>query len=331
LTSVKEIITETQKSLSLLKSSELSIGSGELKKRIPSKISAIHFTLSSPWIVSEAKVVKEAFPKDTRISRSYILGLLEKERNKLLSSTSDPVSVVEEKIFDVRLNGYSVSAWEGRETRDLEVTFAVSVIGTRMMEKFITECHPIVPARHISFHSSLVLQHVAIQILSPGLDNYCLLNIHGELTDFTLVHHCSCAFFGSFAHGVRTTVRKLALASNIDEHTADSLITLFTGGQLDSAHGKETIDLVDKILNTWGSDFQKVLTQGLADLPVLSSIIFSALSHDDFYAKELKNIFPNVRIQLLSIDEIVNRVDFLEKSERRRLTCLYAIAINAII
>jgi|GEM_PF-517444 len=298
---------------------------------IPKKISSVHFCLSSPWIVSQAKVLKLTFAKDTKITQSYIVGLIEQERAKLTESTHDPLRVVEEKIFDVRLNGYSVRSWEGRDTRDLEVAFTASIAGTRMIERFIEECSHIVHANNIVFHSSLLLQYIAMETVFPDRGNYSLIHIHGELTDLAIIRNHSCAFFGSYPSGVRTLIRTLADSAQHDNQAADSLLALYTSGQLDVSHSAESISLIEQSALGWLEELKKLFVQsGLEPVPPLA-VILSAWAHDDFYLKMLAHAYPAIPLQILSIDDMSSHIVFAAGTERRRLTALYAIAINTMI
>ncbi len=299
-----------------------------LEEKNRRKIHSIHFALSSPWLVSQARIIEVAFPKVTRITRAYILDLIKKERDKLMTLKDEPLTVIEEKVFDVRLNGYSVDVWEGKETKDLEISFAISIAGTSMIESLINKCSGLVREKNILFHSSLLLQYIGLQIIFPTNDNYSLINIHGELTDCVVVKRHSCASFGSISCGTRPLLRKIALESKIDEHAADSLVTLYTGGQLDASHSRESIGIIKKISDVWLNDLKKIYTSDKDGLSPPAFIMLSAYAHDDFYVKILSQASPTTQVKALSVDDIARVVSFADNVERRRLSGLYALALS---
>ena len=45
-------------------------------RRIPCRIGTVHYVLSSPWIVSEAKTVSIKFAKNTRVTKSTIVAMV---------------------------------------------------------------------------------------------------------------------------------------------------------------------------------------------------------------------------------------------------------------
>ena len=298
--------------------------------QIPHSVSAVHYTLCSPWIVSQAKVLSLTSEKNMHITRRFILDLIDQERAKLIPSPTDPLRVIEEKIFDVRLNGYSVVAWEGKMTTDVQVSFTVSIAGENMIQEFIRSCRLAVNHRRVFFHSSLLLQYIGMGLVYPKYEDYALIHIHGELTDFTVVRQNHCTFFGSFPSGVRTLVRKLATAAKLDDQAADSLLTLYIGGHLDAEHGKKSLEIVDQIASDWIVELQKLFIESAVDVQPLKFIL-SAWAHDEFYLSALRRTYPKISVDTLSIDDILTKVEFAPQAERRRLTGLYAAALKHML
>jgi hypothetical protein len=296
----------------------------------PRRISAVHYVLSSPWIVSQAKTLAMKFDKDTRITRQYILKEIGIERAKLSTAPDEPVSVIEEKIFDVRLNGYSVSEWENKAARQFEVSFTTSIAGTRMIERFVEYCEAIARPRAVHFHSSLLLQCVGMAEIMPDKSDYTLIHIHGELTDVAVIRHHTCAFFGSYPIGVRTLIRRIAATTGTDEHAAESILTLHIAGQTDPAHTKANTASIAAVSGEWLAQLQALFKQSNLDVPPPVSIILSAWAHDDFFLMILKEAYARIRIELLSIDTVASQIAFEPRTERRRLTALCALAVKTM-
>ncbi len=297
---------------------------------IRKKITAIHYVLSSPWIVSEAKVLSKKFDKETEITQKYVCDLIAEDREKMASSTTEPLQVIEQKIFDVRLNNYSICDWEGKMTKVLDVSFTVSVAGKRMVENFIDQCLHIVRSNRIHFHSSLLLQYIGIEkILEPG-QNYCLIHVHGDETDVSIVKQKACIFFGSFSIGVRTIVGKISQLSNLGEQTADSLITLYTGGKLEDDQNTKNIESISTVSKEWFSKLKEILMVPKLDIKPPMSVIVTAWTHEDLFVKLIKDAISGVSVYILSIDDLIAKVSFDGASEKRRLTALHAIAIHSL-
>jgi hypothetical protein len=297
---------------------------------VPKKITAIHFALSSPWIVSQAKTLSAQLPKEMPISKAYVERLIEEERAKMMPAGGQPVRVIEEKIFDVRLNGYSMAAWIGKNAGTVEVSYTMSLAGDRMIERLKEACGTF-HQNSIYFHSSLLLQFIGMRICLPDHGTYTLAHIHGELTDVAVMNDHDCVFFGSYPFGVRTLVRKIALATGTAEQAAESMLTLYVGGHLDATHAAGQADVIRSISAGWGRELQKILGQQGAMSMMKLRCVVSALAHDDFFAQSLRQSYPEATVELLSIETILPHVSFSDHAERRRLAGLYAVALNSMI
>ncbi|MFA6314915.1 MAG: hypothetical protein WC648_00915 [Candidatus Paceibacterota bacterium] len=297
---------------------------------LPKRIRSVHFVLSSPWIVSDAKILLSEFSKNQEVSKDQILKMIADERSKLAKEDDKEIQVIEQKIFDVRLNGYSIKDWEGKSAKKLEVSYTVSVAGTRMIEKLKNLCNHDIHGCEVSFHSSLLLQVIGFGIVMPHVESYVLVHVHGELTEFAIVQNQLCEFFGSYPIGVKTMVRNIANVSKIDQQAADSLLTLYIGGHLDKEYGHDQTDMITTISKDWTEEMKKLLKNHAEIGTLPQSMVVSAWSHDDLFIKVLRDEYPGARIGLIEIDEILPFVSYDDLSERRRLTGLYALAIHSM-
>lgn len=300
-------------------------------EELPRNISSVHYVLSSPWVVSQAKTISTNFKEDTTISRAYVSGLIWEERAKMTTAQNDDIRIIEEKVFDVRLNGYSVASWESRHTRELGISFVVSIAGSRMIDCFIASCEPIIRHRdHIYFHSSLFLQHLGIQGVIPDISDYALVHIHGELTDVAIVHARSCSFFGSYPFGVNTVVRSVAHDTQTTEEMADSTLNLYIKGDIDDGRAKKESVAIDTMKQHWMDEFRTLLKTSPTPEAVPRKIVISARTHEDFFIAAFKAAYPQAITEVLALDNILEQVSYGTHAERLRTTGLYAIAIHSL-
>jgi hypothetical protein len=301
--------------------------SGEL---LPVRINTVHCVLASPWIVSRARTISQEFPKETRITRSCVADIIKAERSQMSSGNEDGLMSIEEKIFDVRVNGYSVASWEGNIAKNLEVSFAISLAGTRMIERF---SHVISQAgayhKEVRFHSSLLLEYSGIGLALSINEPYILIHIHGELTDLVIADAHSCILFGSYPIGIHTVVRKVAHALNISDTIADSLIAIHESAKLDTVHNQAAIIAIGNVARRWRNEYTKLTSLVLPGrLPDVSVIL--AHTHEDFFNVAMRETSGSMRVKNLSVDEFGAHVSFDPGAERLRLTMLYAVAIRSM-
>ncbi len=294
------------------------------------KIDTVHYVLSSPWIVSEAKVITKHFDKDTEISQKYVFDLIDEDRKEILKS-EEALQVIEQKIFDIKLNSYSVSDWQRKSAKNIDISFTISVASSKMVTFFIDQFKHIVHSNKIFFHSSLLLQYMSIEkVLEPG-QNYCLIHVHGDQTDASLIRRKSCIFFGSYSFGVRNFIEKLSKETGNAYQASDSLLSLYVGNRLDTALGDKNISAIKKVADEWLGELKKMLLIQKHEIKPPMSVIITASFHDDCFVKVVKDSIPGVPVYVLSIDDLMSRVVFDHYAERGRLTALYAIAIHSLI
>lgn len=294
------------------------------------KVSEIHFVLSSPWVVSKAKTIKQTFPRPTTVTRKGVVTMIEKERAGDAPEQTDLVEIVEEKIFSVKLNGYHIADWEGKVVKELEVSFAVSVAGSGMIERFRESCTRIVRPDEIFFHSALLLQHIGVKMFLPDKDDYMLIHAHGELTDVVATEGGECVFFGSFPIGINTIVRAIGKATKISTDTADSLVTLFAGGYMDKVEEANAVDAIDTAAKNWNEEFAKLLRESGHDFRQFHAVVVTARAHEEFFTQSFCRAHPEAKIEPFTAEQMTDRVSFGPHTEVLRLTGLYAIAINSL-
>jgi hypothetical protein len=295
---------------------------------LPKKISAVHYVLSSPWLTSQARTLDVSFPRKTVVTRAYILGMIEKQSNAGLAAAKDKYTVIEQKISDVRLNGYSIAAWEKKEATELSVSCVISIAGRRMSDLFVEACGHVVSGHHVFFHSSLVIQHIGIRLVMPERTSYTLIDIHGELTDITVVHQQSCVFFASIPVGSDTAVRNIAAVTRTDAGTAQSLVNLYMKKALDDANRDKGGQAVDAAGLAWVRELRKALegSEYADHIPV--PLLVPDVDHADFFVRSFDAAYADVAVEKLSVESLRPRVTFGRDAHSGYHVGLDAIAVN---
>lgn len=299
-------------------------------KDFPHRISHVHYVLSSPWILSQAKSLSLSFPEPTTIDRAYISKLIEQNRQKLVSDAVEEARVIEEKIFDIRLNGYSVANWNKKSTTQLEVSFVASVAGARMVEKLTDACRHVGRRSHVSFHSSLFLQHIGMSSVARSLPSYGLVHIHGELTDVAIIHNGSCVFFGSYPFGIYSIIRTVSRETGMDPYTTESTLNLAAQGSLDPAHASKDAAIVTSVAARWASELRSLMKTSPTPDVMPSRVFLSAHSHEDLFMKQFVATYPGSKPQPLTHEDVATLVDYDPRTEKLRTTGLYAAAIHTL-
>ena len=325
-TTLKALTQATDAALKALHS----LSHEDAEKKMPTHVEAVHYILSSPWIASQARTLSMSFDKNTTITRQKIEKILEEERAKLAPDTNGPTETIEEKIFDVRLNGYSVSEWEGKQATLLEVAYAVTVGGADTIKRLREACDQIVKPGKVHFHSSMLLQYVGIRTAMPERTGYTLIHVHGELTDVLAVKNGSCVFFGSFPMGINTVIRKIAHSTKTDMLTADSLLSLYLGGRLDEAHTKTVEPIMSDMSAGWSGELRKIFKDASLEPGLNRSAIVTARAHEGFFVKSFEAAYPGSKAEAWAASDIMEGVAFGPGAQRMRGVSVYAIALGIL-
>lgn len=296
-------------------------------KHLPKKIHEIQYVLSSPWIVSQARTVSFSFPAAKTVTDHLIRTLLASERAKTVSANTD-LEVIEEKIFDVTLNGYQVHSWAGKETASLGVSHVIGLAGSKTVERLRNAALRLVPTKRIHFHSSLLLQHLAMREVMPNKKDYILAHIHGELTDIVAVKDRSCVFFGSYPFGIHSIIRHVAEAMKTDTHAADSFIGLYISHHLDAITERENAPAMEQATGVWIAGFTD-LTTGIEGATT-GNIIVSTRTHRGLFVDALTKSFPKASIIEEDRDDVAKLAVFGTSTESNPLISLYAHAIHTV-
>ena len=295
------------------------------------KIDAVHYVLSSPWILSQAKTVSVEFRKETKATEDHIIEIVTKQRSEFITEKQSTFEIIEEKVFDIRLNGELVEKWEGKKARTIEVSLAVSIAGSRTIKQLRDACAYAVEPEQVIFHSSLLLQHIAIQHTIPQYKNYTLIHAHGELTDIIRVHEGVCSFFASYPYGTQTILRAISGELNIQQQQAESNLSLYEQGSLDATHARRAHTTIQKAQHVWTAELLKIVSYSTLAQNTTEHILLSAHAHEAFFLNALKSIPTYGNVQRLELDDIRPRVVFDPNIRVSRMTGLYALAIHSTI
>jgi hypothetical protein len=260
--------------------------------QIPKRLSYVHCILSSPWIISQAQVVSRSFNKPAKISERLVNKLIShKDAKPNLHITrreheSGNLVIIEKKVLSVSLNGYQTDSWQDKSAKTVDVSFIVSSAGTRFISAIEEICKGVTGVDRIDFHSSLMLHYAYSVRLVPDASSHVCVHIHNELTDIISINKTGGIFFASYPIGLRTIIRRIALAMGVSNHTAESMLALYSDLHLDQAHNRKSGILIERILHSWKNDFHSFLK--------LSGVTMHSSSHMFVYAKKHEKLFTRL-------------------------------------
>ncbi len=302
-----------------------------------SSIKKVYYMLSSPWAISQAKKVLINFEKETTVTEKIIKEITDKEslvlikefKHDLEKSSNSNIDLlpIEEKVFDVRLNGYSISDFKGKKANKLEVSLAVSVSSKKILEKISAEVHKVFHIKNEFFHGALLAHYIALRSVSPGMDEYISVHVHGELTDIVVVNKGSGVYLSTFPFGTYSLFRKLGRAMKQSPEIAKSLLSLYSNDKLDKSNKEKVEKTVLNIVENWKKSFQNSLAvEGSYSIPKVVNLSI----HENFeiFERALKDLQYDV---VHFNNDIINELlDFENSEDHSWLMGMYIISILSV-
>lgn len=219
------------------------------------------YILSSPWCVSQTKIIKIKKDKSFEISSDSVEGVISEQEKKFLSNDSSEGSkIIEKKIIEAKLNGYKMTEIYGKKAKDVEL----SLFMTSAPEYVLKELEDIVRKyfnfRFSHLNSFALSSFSAIRDIYPDKENFIYLDVHGELTDLSIIKDNVFVESASFPAGKNFFVRQISEKLRVSANEAHSLINLHGSGKTDQATSQKVEAAIDAALKNWLDSFHSVLT-----------------------------------------------------------------------
>ncbi len=291
------------------------------------KISNINYILSSPWIFSQLKTIKIDYEKETEIQHTTIEKIIQDELKKN-TKTAD-TQPIEQKVFEIRLNGYPAIAFEGKRAHSLEVSLSTSFASSALLAKVNDVVSKHLHIKNHSVYSALLLQYTALRESLKNKNEFIYIHVHSELTDMIIVKDGLCKHMASFPYGIKTLLRKLASETKESIESCDSLLSLYQGNKLNDAERENMQKILPPLVHEW-SDLCTKSFEGVFDITNLpTSVYLSAHSHFDLFKEALtfQNKFNFDITQYDSID-IGNQITFGPVTAQSNMIKLYTFALH---
>ncbi len=234
-------------------------------------IQAVHYILSSPWVISQSKTVEVNYEKETEITDSSVRKVIDADRQELIQKYEPDMMFIEQKIFDVELNGYSVEKYQGKKAKTLKISFAFTLSSDKVVKKIQAAIAQHLHIKKDYFHSAILLQYLSSRAIAES-EEYIVLHVHGELTDVVVVKKGFSSYLASFPFGTSTLVRKTCITLKSTFEMAGSTLAMYMEKKLSDEEQKNVETVLMPILNGWQAECSKTF-QGIGDHVMLPRTI----------------------------------------------------------
>ncbi len=306
------------------------------------QISKIDIILSSPWVLSHSKSIKINFENDTIITDKIITQIVDEERKKLenifitghkeIPNINNDLNYIEQKVFDIKLNGYVVNNYIGKSVRSMEISVAMTLSSKIIIKRISDVLRKISHSKNYKYHSGLLLNYTALLKMMPDKTDYIYVHSHSELTDVILVKKGMCANISSFPIGTSNLTHRIAHAFKHNDEVADSMIKLYTEGKLEESEMKKITKIVGEYSNGWLALYKKVLESSIEVNSIPRLIFLSAHANVNILNNIIKmSTTEDTHIIDFNLENFDSKITFEKPIEMNQLIKMYALALDDML
>ncbi len=293
------------------------------------EILEVNYVLSSPWIFSKLKHVKLEYEKEIEITSKILSDIVKEEvKNNTIDTDTKPI---EQKIFEIKLNGYLSEDFKRKKAHTLDVSVSTSFSSKTFVDRMANTVNKHVHAQKHNFYSALLMQYTALREILENKNEFIYIHIHSEITDIIVVKDSLCKHISSFPFGISTFLRKIAHNAKQTIESSDSLLTLFHGNKLEIGERDKVYEIINPLLKEWGDMCFKSFKENLDEISTPRTIYLHAHSHFDVFKESLlhKDLYNFDVIPYETID-VGDKVVFSKGAPDSVMMRIYALAINRV-
>lgn len=225
---------------------------------------------SSPWYVSQTRVIKMKQGKEFAVSRHGIDDLIESEIESFKAHNigkykrmgEEEVEIMETHTIQMKLNGYVTDNPYGMRAKNLEISLYISMAPKRVLSSVKSRVSKIFGSRNIKFSSFSLTAFSTIRDIFSHKSDFLFMDISGEVADISLVKSNVLLETASFPLGKNYLLRRLSSGLNTIPEEVASLYTMYREGKTNDS----TKVKIQKILNESKGEWTYSLKEGLRSL-----------------------------------------------------------------
>lgn len=313
----------TPKHLELMKSA-LTTLAHKIQKGGPKKIDRVFYIFSSPWSISQTKVIKVKESKPFKVTESYLNHIVEEQEKNFQTEIAKSGKIIERKIIQAKINGYSVNDFYNKTTKELEVSVFFTVVPENILKTVEEAVSKTFIVGEVWCHSLALATQSVIKNLFPQKEDFISLEVSEEITDISIVKNNVMISSASIPLGRNDFMRALSKELKVTEEIADSQIKMHGSNSNDElgnmklsvAMDKAGLDWLTKISGIFNGFKEKIYVPDsifmIAD-PDMATFLRNKIEKQDFKITLLDNkkIRPPIpgndlifKIELMFLDNI---------------------------
>ncbi|MDD5050207.1 MAG: hypothetical protein PHV93_00500 [Candidatus Pacebacteria bacterium] len=231
------------------------------------KVKEIFLVFSSPWYISQTKIARLEKEKPFVFTESMLKGMLAHEKTAYEKAADiapekagkNAINLLEQKVIQIRLNGYETAKPFGQSSRSAEVNIFSSFIDSLLLDRVKdVALHSFHPQR-LEIHSFPGVAFSVLRDIFPGQNDFLIVDVGGEATEISLVKNGGLLETFSFPMGHNHALRKISGVLDVSHEIALSSLSLFLEGKTFVKTSGKIEGVVKDTQKEWNILFQSAL------------------------------------------------------------------------
>ena len=237
----------------------------------------IHLEKDTPFIITEETVRDIIHAEEKSFAQS---------RLALFTEGAGEGQIIERRIIDMRLDGYSVSAPFGKRARSVHAALFLSMVPQAIITRFTERLRRVLHVRDIGYHTFPFAAFTVLRDRFAANEDFLFLDITGEVTDVVLAKEGVLLETLSFPKGRHFVVRTLADAFGTTEHEALSLLAMHGTHSAETRTALKIEETLFRVQKEWLASFSDVLRKLGENVGIPHTIFYTADS-------DVQNLFKS--------------------------------------
>lgn len=274
-------------------------------------VNKCHIFFSSPWYASEVKILKTEYDVPKLITHAIVDELAKDAQKKVTEELSSKGEIVEHRIIQTRLNGYSTSNPYNKKAKSLEIAFFASFIEKDVLESIRRVVDKHFHIRHNEISSFSLAAFSAITAILPVEKDFLIVDIRGEVTDLSLITDGTLIKNLSFPLGKSALAQAISASSGQSSSAALSLLNTALRGNSEPTTQADIAKFTEAFKQTWLQAYAKTLQDISGDSSHIPPTIFLLADADTevFFENILNDAKKDGSLRLL---KHINTRSFVE-------------------
>lgn len=249
-------------------------------------IEGIYCVFASPWYISQTQTLSDSSDNEKEITQEYLDSLIDSSEDTLkegalsryADSVRDELTELEERIIQVKLNGYITPNPHGKKANSIEMSVFTSMIPEDVLDSVESSISKTFNTKHYHYHSFTLASFSTFRNILADLNfsDFLFMDITGELTDISIIKDECIKKSLSFPLGKHELIRAITTALDTDAGEGMSRLRMWAEGSLTDEEARQVEEIISDIGGEWKEAFTDAVSELMEEATLPHRLFFLA-------------------------------------------------------